>query len=245
MKLIQIALRIAFFFAGLWLLANVAFLFSVANPTIGFTLQAALAVALMGYALLLPRIPKKAHIILGILCLIPLTFTLFLFAYGNISNADYTEDVVIVLGAGVNGETVSRPLAHRLDAAARYWRQNPDAYIIVTGGLGNRATITEAEAMARYLIRIGVPEDRILLEEQSTSTYENLIFAKEILDEHFPEGFRAVLITNDFHIYRSVQTARAVSLDVARVGAYTDWYTWPVNYLREMLAVVNHWVFGP
>jgi len=217
-------------------------MFRVANPTIGFTLQAVLGAGVLLYAILLPRIPKKVHVIAGILCLIPLVFVLFLFVYGNTSNVDYTEDVVIVLGAGVMGETVSRPLAHRLDAAARYWEQNPAAYIIVTGGLGNRATITEAEAMARYLIRIGVPEDRILLEELSTSTYENLIFANAILTEHFPDGFRAVLVTNDFHIYRSVQTARVIGLDVTRIGAYTDWYTWPVNYLREMLAVVNHWI---
>jgi len=236
-------LRIALLLAGLLGLANVVLLASVANPTIGFTLQAILSISLILYALLLSRIPKWVHWIAGGLCLIPITFVLFLFIYGNVSNADHTEDVVIVLGAGIHGETVSRPLARRLDAALDYWQQNPGAYIIVTGGLGNRAVITEAEAMARYLIRRGVPEAQILLEDRSTSTYENLTFAKEILDEHFPGGFRAVLITNDFHIYRSVRTAQHVGIDVARVGAYTDWYTWPVNYLREMLAVINLWFF--
>jgi uncharacterized SAM-binding protein YcdF (DUF218 family) len=228
---------------GLLSLQNVIFMYSVANPTIGFPLQAALSVGLILYGLFLPRISKRIHITAGILCLIPLLFTLFLFTYGNVSNVDHREDVVIVLGAGLQGESVSRPLAHRLDAAIAYWQQNPDAYLIVCGGLGYRAVITEAEAMARYLIARGIPEERILLEDRSTSTYENLSFAKEILDEHFLDGFRAVLITNDFHIYRAVRTAWDLGLPVTRVGAYTDWYTWPVNYLREMLAVLHMWAF--
>ena len=238
-----ILIRLIFLLMGTLSLSNVLFMYRVANPTIGFTLQAALSVGLILYAIFLPWISKKIHIILGSLCLIPTIFALFLLIYGNVSNVDYEEDVVIVLGAGINGENVTRPLARRLDAAIAYWHQNPDAYIITTGGLGNRATITEAEAMARYLIRRGVPEERILLEDQSTSTHENLTFAKEMLDAHFSDGIRAVLITNDFHIYRAVRTARYVGIDVARKGAYTDWYTWPVNYLREMLAVIDLWFF--
>jgi len=182
-------------------------MYLVANPTIGFAIQAVISVGIIVYAVFFNRISLKLHITAGVLCSIPLAFALFLGIYGNVSNADYNEDVVIVLGAGVNGERVSRPLAHRLDAAINYWNRNPDAYIVVCGGLGNRATISEAEAMARYLIARDIPEEKIILEEQSTSTYENLMFAKEILEERFPDGFNAALITNDFHIYRSVRTA--------------------------------------
>lgn len=239
----RIALRIILFAMGLLSLANVMFMFRVANPTIAFTLQAILSVCLMLYAIGFNWIPRKIHIALVVLATIPLAFMLFLGIYGNVSDVDHTEDVVIVLGAGIQGERVTRPLAHRLDTALAYWQENPDAIIVVTGGLGNRATITEAEAMARYLIARGVPETHILREELSTSTYENLVFAKEILEEIFADGFRAVLISNDFHIYRAVRTARQVGIDVNRLGAYTDWYTWPVNYLREMLAVFNFWFF--
>jgi len=241
MKIINIV-RIILIIAGLLLLANVAMVLSVSNPTIGFAMQGALSLFLIAYGVLFNKIPKKVNIAAGIACVFPIAMVLFLGIYGNVSNADYTEDVVIVLGAGVIGERVTRPLASRLDTALYYWQRNPDAYIIVTGGLGNRATITEAEAMARYLQRRGVPQNRILLEEYSTSTYENLKFARAILDEHFAGEYSAVLVTNDFHIYRAVQTAQRVGLYVNRRGAYTDWYTWPVNYLREMLAVVNMWM---
>jgi len=237
-------MRIVLFILGLLLLLNAALLSLVSNPTIGFVLQAILAIGLILYAVFFKRFSKKIHIIAGVICLIPLAFSSFLFFYGNVSNVDYTEDVVIVLGAGIHGEQVSRPLARRLDAAIAYWNRNPEAVIIVCGGLGNRATITEAEAMARYLLAFGIPEAQILLEDRSTSTYENLVFAKEILDEYFPEGFRAVVVTNDFHIYRAVRTARQAGIYPARLGASTAWYSWPVNYLREMLAVGNLWLFS-
>ena len=236
--------RIILAIIGILSLANVFIVLRVSNPTIGFALQAGISILAIAYAAFFNHIPKKIHLTSGVLCLFPSVLVVFLFIYGNTGSVTYNEDVVIVLGAGVRGEIVTRPLARRLDTAFYYWQRNPDAYIIVTGGLGNRATITEAEAMARYLVRRGMPREKILLEELSTSTYENLKFAKEILDKHFPGGFRAVLVTNDFHIYRAVRTARGVGLDVNRRGAYTDWYSWPVNYLREMLAVVNFWIFG-
>jgi len=238
-------MRIILFIIGTLLLINMAFLSRITNPGLGFSLQASLAITLIAYAILFHQIPKKCRKIIGILCLVPLIIALFLFTYGNRSTVDYNETVVIVLGAGINGETVSRALAHRLDAAIAYWQQNPNAYIIVCGGLGSRATITEAEAMKRYLIAHGLPETHILLEDQSTSTYENLKFAKELLEDHFPNGFQAAVITSDFHIYRAVRTARQLGLDVTHLGAYTDWYTWPANYLREILAIFSNLLLGP
>jgi uncharacterized SAM-binding protein YcdF (DUF218 family) len=235
----QFIIRTLLLISGFLLFINVGFMYVVANPTAGFTVQGIISIALIIYAIYFDNISRKIHIFIFIMFLIPLVFSIFLGIYGNQKQVDYTEDVIIVLGAGVNGRMVSRPLSHRLNATIEYWHQNPDATIIVTGGLGNRATITEAEAMAYFLIRRGIPEDVILLEELSTSTFENLVFAKEIADEHFPEGFNAVLITNDFHIYRAVRTARQLGIDVVPVGAYTDWYTWPVNYIREMMAVIN------
>lgn len=230
-------------FGGFLSLINVGFMYIVANPTIGFTLQAILSIALIFYAIFFKDIHRFVHIAIIILFLIPLTFSIFLGVYGNRSQVDYTEDVVIVLGAGVNGTMVSRPLAHRLNAAVDYWQNNPDAMIIVTGGLGNRATITEAEAMSRFLVWRGIPEEAILLEEYSTSTYENLVFAKEIATEHFPDGFQAVLVTNDFHIYRATRLAWQIGVDVHPLGAHTDWYSWPVNYLREIVAIINFKLF--
>jgi len=236
-------IRVTLLVIGTISLIGVIFLQIVTNPTIGFILQAIISTFVILYAIFFNKIPKKLHICILIVCLIPVIFVCFLGIYGNMSNVDYREDAVIVLGAGVRGETVSINLAHRLDRALEYWNENPEAVIVVTGGLGELATITEAEAMARYLIARGVPQEKILLEGKSTSTYENLTFAKEILGEHLGAEFRVVVISNDFHIFRAVRIARQVGLDATGKGAYTLWYTRPANYLREMLAVINMWLF--
>ena len=243
MKNAKRVIRLCLLIGGIFSLYIVLFMFAVASSHIGFYLQLIISILMVLYAIFLDKVPKKINVGIIVIFLCVFSFALFLSIYGNRHNVDYTEDVVIVLGAGVLGENVTRPLAHRLNAAAQYWWNNPDSVIVVTGGLGSHATITEAEAMSRFLIRQGIPEEVIILEDNSTSTYENLTFTKEILEYYFPDGFSAVLVTNDFHIFRAVRTARSVDIDVHPIGAYTDWYTWPVNYLRETLAVINFMIF--
>ena len=228
---------------GVLLLLNIMVLFTVLGFRSVFILQGGLAASFIMYAVYLDRIPKQVHISLVVLAIVPIAFSSFLAIYGNMNNADYNEDVVIVLGAAVRGDQVSIPLARRLDAAVEYHNRNPDAMIIVCGGQGPGDIMTEALAMERYLVERGVPIDRIIQEDMSTSTYENLSFAQEILDEHFPDGFQAVVITNDFHIFRAVSIASRLGMSVNHIGAHTQWYTIPMQYLREMAAVVNMWVF--
>jgi len=229
--------RITLIVAGFLSLANMYLLLRVSNPTAGFLVQALLSVVLICYGIFFSKIPNFVHIISATGCVVLFVFVVFLFSYGNISNATGEEDVVIVLGAGVIEDRITRPLARRLDQALYFWQENPHVTIVVTGGLGSRATITEAEAMFLYLAARGVPPANILLEDTSTSTYENLRFANELYNL---SALNVVVISNDFHMFRAVQTARRVGYEnVARIGAHTSWYSIPVNYLREVLAVVN------
>ena len=237
-------IRFAILLAGMLLLLNMLLLMRVSSFTAGFKVQAALSIALILYGLFFKKIAKKLHIVLAFVFALPFLFGLFLGLYGQQNTATHTEDVIIVLGASVHGETVSRPLARRLDRALAVWQENPSAYIVTTGGLGSRAIITEAEAMARYLIQRGVPEDRILIEAYSTSTYENLNFANEIIEAHLGEDFIAVIVSSDSHLYRATRIARSLGIQTTHMGAPTDFSTIPVNYLREMLAVTQFWVFG-
>lgn len=173
-----------------------------------------------------------------------LGMVIFLAAYGHMDNATGGEDAIIVLGAAVHGEEVSLPLAYRLDRAAEYWRQNPAAVIVVTGGQGFQEHVSEAEAMARYLQRLGIPQEKILKEEQATSTYENFQYSKAVLDQYFQTDYTVVLVTNHFHIYRAAQLAKRAGLNVRHVHADLLWYTLPPNYLRECAAVIKFWIFG-
>ena len=81
--------------------------------------------------------------------------------------------IIIVLGAGLKGDTPSLALERRLEKAAEYMNKNGNAIAIVSGGQGKGETISEAQAMENYLLNHGIREDRIIKEDNSTSTYEN------------------------------------------------------------------------
>ena len=166
-------------------------------------------------------------------------FNVFLCRFGQTDTATYEEDALIVLGAGIVGETPSLILQARLEAALVYYQQNPDVIIVVSGGQGPREDITEALAMERYLTAHGVPLESILKEEASTSTWENLLLSKQILDEHFDGTYTAAILTNDFHIFRAGILAKRTGLDgTTHVHAKIPRYTVPANYLREAIAVL-------
>jgi len=239
---VQKYIRIAIKVLGVLAFIRLFIIPGTSSMVIGAMLQAIFFGSILLYALIFNKLPWKIHALVCTTFLIPLIFVSFLAIYGNRSTATFDEDVVIVLGAGVVGERVTTPLALRLDRAIYYFGRNPSAYIIVCGGLGDMATITEAEAMARYLYARGIPRERILLEESSTSTLENLTFAKDIMNDHFQGDFRAVVISNDFHMFRAVSMARSVGIDTNHLGAATPRRLLAENYLREALAVVYFWV---
>lgn len=169
----------------------------------------------------------------------------FLFVYGQSDNAGDDEEAVVVLGAAVHGETISLPLKQRLDAAVKYHEKNPAAVIIVTGGQGFQESVTEAEAMQRYLVSRGISPEKIIKEEKATSTSENMKFSKEIADAYFGGGYKVAVVTNNFHIYRSVCIAKKEGFEhVSHLHAGLKWYSIVPCYLRESLAVVKFWIFG-
>lgn len=178
----------------------------------------------------------------GLIYAVPLLMISFLAIYGNIPTTDFSEDVVFVLGAGLSNDQILPTLEARLDQALVYFEKNPAAIFIVCGGYGENQTISEAQAMAGYLMAGGIPQDQILLEDKSTNTYENFAFALEILEREFPEGFTSVIITSNFHIYRSGYLASHFGIQPQRFGAPTPFQMWHSNYMREFLAVFNTWL---
>ena len=121
-------------------------------------------------------------------------------------------DYVMVLGAGLNGERPSHTLELRLERALAYIETHPDTKILVTGGFHASVSVTEAQAMENWLLEKGVDPDRILTENRSTTTEENMQFSFPILLEDAGSGEHSVgIVTSDFHIFRSLCLAsRAV-----------------------------------
>lgn len=167
-----------------------------------------------------------------------LLFVCFLVVYGQIDTVTYDEDAVIVLGAGVRGEQLSRTLQKRLDAAIDYAEKNPDAVIIVSGGQGSGESISEALAMERYLLSRGVPAERIRKEDLSTSTRENFQFSQTVLSE-LKDPRRIAFVTSDFHVFRAAYLARGAGFEqVTHLHGGTPWFLHLPNGLREAVAVV-------
>ena len=159
---------------------------------------------------------------------------------------DTTVAAVIVLGAGVNGETPSLSLQTRIDAAGAYLLAHPELPAILSGGQGAGEAITEAEAMRRGLTELGIEEDRLFLEEQSTTTQENFQYSAELLAEKgIAASERVAVVSSDFHLYRAKLNARRVGLaEPVGIPAELPWWWLQVNYFtREAFATVKTMVF--
>lgn len=158
----------------------------------------------------------------------------------GVSQSPAPDSTVIVLGARVYGDRVSRSMKDRLDAAIVYLNENPDSVCIVSGGRGDNETVTEASVMRRYLISCGIPEERIFVEDQSSDTEENLRYSKKILEENNLNRSIA-LATNDYHAYRAKCCARKEGLDAEVIPAPTIWWLWPTSVVREMYGILEQW----
>lgn len=160
------------------------------------------------------------------------------------TSVDYKEDVVIILGAGVKNGKVSKALQLRLDAGIDYHHKNPDAYIVVAGGLTPQKDTTEASVMRDYLVQHGIPEDIIIVEDKSLSTMENYIFTMDILNSRGINHNSIVFITNDFHIYRAKTYANYCGFKNAHpLSTRTDIFTIAPALMREVFGVMDMWVF--
>lgn len=185
-------------------------------------------------------IGKIIKILLIALIVAEVILVTFIGIYGVSDNISYKEDVVIVLGAGLKGDKVSIPLKLRLDKALKYHKKNPDAFIVVSGGKGFQETVTEAYAMEKYLIENGVDKGKIIKEEKSTSTKENLMYSKAKINSYFEKEYKVVVVTNNFHIFRSVKMAKAEGFkNITHLHAGLQWYNLMPCYLRESLAVLK------
>ena len=150
---------------------------------------------------------------------------------------------MVILGSQVIGTPAiaSPTLADRLDVAVQYLNQNPETKVVVCGGQGEDESATEASVMAKYLIDKGIDANRVYQEDKSRRTAEQFIFANRVL----PLG-KTVVVTNDFHILRSIMLAKRSGIhDVSGLSAPLafnngDKY---VALIREPLALANSWLF--
>ena len=155
-------------------------------------------------------------------------------------------DAVIVLGAGVNGTTPSVALQTRIDAAERYLKAHPDIPAVLSGGQGPGEDISEARVMYDALTERGIDPARLILEEQSVNTRQNLKNSLPLLEKQGFDSYggRLAVITNGFHMAR-VGLLWDLPTELVQVPAKLPWWLDANYYLRESFAIVNDMVLRP
>ncbi|MDO4816165.1 MAG: YdcF family protein [Bacillota bacterium] len=159
---------------------------------------------------------------------------------------DFEADYIIVLGALVRGKEPSLSMIERTQAALDYMNKHPDTMVIVSGGQGDMEDISEAEAMYRWLVDNGADESRILLEDKSTSTLENLTFSFDIIRQRGDDPAEATaVVTSEYHIYRAKLLGRDLGVELGGISAHTTYFSVRVNYyIREAFGVTYKWLFS-
>lgn len=151
-------------------------------------------------------------------------------------------DYIIVLGAQVHESGPSVILRYRLDRAAAYLSENENTLCIVSGGQGFNEPFPEADGMCEYLVRLGIDEDRIIKEDRSKNTTENIAFSKQLMREDY-EGVG--IVTNNFHAARALMLGKAAGLkNPCAVAADSNLVFLPNNMLRECLALIKDGLAG-
>lgn len=172
-----------------------------------------------------------------LLLLMPPVYVVYItYCMKKIANekVSHTAPYVLILGAKLFGDKPSLSLQNRLDVALGYLHSHLKVKVVVSGGQGDDEDISEALSMSRYLMENGIGKERILLEDRSTSTYENLKFSKELYDVK-----HAVVVSNTYHLYRTKIIANRLGMKMEALAAPTPKRSQKKAYIREYAAIIK------
>ena len=161
--------------------------------------------------------------------------------YEGMHTSKQQADYVIVLGAQLNGQRITRSLRYRLEAAKRFAFTYPEATIIVSGGQGPQEDISEAAAMKKWLVAHGVKASRIIIEDASTNTKENFIYSLQKIKD---DTEHVSIITNGFHMKRSKMICEQAIDSCSTYPAKSGDDLAPVFYVREVFAYIKDWLLS-
>ena len=151
--------------------------------------------------------------------------------------------IMIILGCQVKPWGPSILLQDRLDAALDYLEEHPEVTAIVSGGQGTDEPITEAECMYRELVLLGIDPKRIWIEDEATSTWENLNFTLNLIEEK--TGIRPTkigVLSSEYHLFRASLFARACDVEFVGIPAKTSRLSQTVNHFMREVAGVWHYI---
>ena len=246
----------------------------------GFSLTSMLPLLMAGFLILLIASPAIVNnldpdthrivvVLLGLFMLEGLWFSftfvalLFYSWIYRILPRRRTYDYIIIHGAGLDGPRPTPLLAGRIDKALELWnKQHQYGKFVVSGGQGADEVVSEAQAMCDYLLEKDVPLDAILMEDKSTTTWENLKYSIGIINNDrtasanttsvnasSSSGSSATsttatecttaVVTSDFHVFRCAEYAHNLGLKADGIGSHTKGWYWPTAFIREFIAITK------
>ena len=195
------------------------------------------------------RFPKSTRVVKSIftvlLCIVLLVVSVTeCFIIGaSFGDKDETCEYMVVLGAKVRADGPSVSLMDRIKATAAYMEEHPHVIAIVSGGQGPDEPMTEAQCMYEELVKLGVHPDRIWLEDQATSTWENLHFSLNMIEEKTGQRPEKIgLLSSEYHLFRAKMFARAYGVDAVGIPARTSRISQMVNHFMREVAGVWHYI---
>ena len=235
-------------------LAGLAFFLKFCIP--GYSFSALVCVCLIGLILcytLMPMVglkfPVFAKIITRIftVCLIigllVVGITEAVIIHASFGNPKETVEYMVVLGAKVNRDGPSVSLWDRICGAYEYMEAHPDVIAVVSGGQGTDEPITEAECMYRELVMLGIDPKRIWIEDEATSTWENMQFTLNLIEEK--TGVRPAklgVLSSEYHLFRASLFARACDVEFVGIPARTSRASQMINHFMREVAGVWHYI---
>lgn len=249
----------------------------------GFSLTSMLPFLMAGFLILLiasPSIvnyfdPDTRHIVVFVLGLFTLEGLWFSFTFVALLFYSWVYrmlprrrqyDYIIIHGAGLDGPRPTPLLAGRIDKALELWnKQHQHGKFVVSGGQGADEVVSEAQAMRDYLLEKGVPADAILMEDKSTTTWENLKNSLAVIradramsgdvaacgsvaasggvangaTDATSDDFTTAVVTSDFHVFRCAEYAHNLGIKADGIGSHTKGWYWPTAFIREFIAITK------
>ncbi len=196
-----------------------------------------------------PQFARVTTIVFTVLLLCGLalfSFTEYHIIQASFGTPEAEAEYLVVLGAKVRDDGPSVSLWDRINAAADYLKAHEDTIAIVSGGQGEDEPITEAQCMHDELVKLGIDESRIWMEDKATSTDENMRFSLDLIEEKTgtrPE--KLAILSSEYHLYRSSLMAKKLGIEFVGVPAKTSRLSQLVNHaMREVAGVWHFYIFG-
>ena len=223
---------------------------------VGYSFSALVCLCLIGLILfytLMPfvtlRFPKFGRIVTrGVTAVVVIGFLICavtegLILHASLGSGEEPVDYVVVLGAKVNADGPSVSLWDRICGAYTYLEEHPNVVAVVSGGQGTDEPITEAECMYRELVSLGIDPHRVWVEDQATSTWENLQFSLNLIEEKTGTRPQKLgVLSSEYHLFRASLLADACHVEFVGIPAQTSRLAQKVNHYMREVAGVWHYI---